>query len=191
MNKAVRAKTHLKENMTYRVFDKDGNVKPIFQQNKLFTWLMKKGIVSPHFIKIPFLLGRWQDHMVGANLITNAGMAGVASRINGDGSEAAFTYIAVGTGTTAAAATDTTLETEISDSGLSRAAATASRTTTDVTNDTARLQKTFSVTGTKAVTEAGALNAASVGVLLNRQVFSAINVVNGDSLQITIDVDVD
>lgn len=122
------------------------------------------------------------------NLITNAGLAGLASRTNGDGSEAAFTYLAVGTGTTAAAAGDTTLETEITDSGLARAAGTASRTTTTVTNDTARLTKTFSVTGTKAVTEIGILNAASTGTLLCRQVFTAVNVQNGDSLAVTYDV---
>lgn len=122
------------------------------------------------------------------NLITNAGLAGLASRINGDGSEAAFTYLAVGTGTTAANATDTTLETEIVDSGLARAAGTASRTTTTQTNDTARLTKTFSVTGTKAVTEIGILNAGSSGTLLCRQVFTAVNVQNGDSLAVTYDV---
>lgn len=122
------------------------------------------------------------------NLITNAGLAGLASRINGDGSEAAFTYIAVGTGTTAANAADTTLETEIADSGLARAAGTASRTTTTQTNDTARLTKTFSVTGTKAVTEIGILNAGSSGTLLCRQVFTAVNVQNGDSLAVTYDV---
>lgn len=122
------------------------------------------------------------------NLITNAGLAGLASRINGDGSEAAFTYLAVGTGTTAANAADTTLETEIADSGLARAAGTASRTTTTQTNDTARLTKTFSVTGTKAVTEIGILNAGSSGTLLCRQVFTAVNVQNGDSLAVTYDV---
>jgi hypothetical protein len=63
--------------------------------------------------------------------------------------------------------------------------------TTDVTNDTAQLVYTFTVTGTAAVTESGVFNAASSGVLLARQVFSAINVVNGDSLQITWKFDVD
>jgi len=122
------------------------------------------------------------------NLITSAGKAGIASRINGSGSEAAFTYLAVGVGTTAAAVGDTTLQTEITDSGLARVNATASRVTTSVTNDTARLTTTFTVTGTKAVTEAGILNAASVGTLLSRQVFTAVNVINGDSLQLTYSV---
>ena len=130
-------------------------------------------------------LGSYADSAVVNNLITNAGFAGMASRCNGAGSENPFTYLAVGTGTNAAAVGDTTLQTEITDSGLARASATCTRVTTTVTNDTAQLDKTFSVTGTKAVTECGALNAASGGVLPGRQVFTAVNVDNGDSLQIT------
>ena len=109
----------------------------------------------------------------------------MASRVNGDGGEAAFTYIAVGTGTTAAAAGDTALQTETSTSGLARAAGTASRITTTKTNDTAQVSKQFSVSGSVAVTEYGLLNAASVGTLLARQVQAAINVVNGDTLTVT------
>jgi len=124
-------------------------------------------------------------------MVTNAGKAGVASRINGAGSVPAFTYIAIGTGTTAAALTDTTLEAEITDAGGERASATCTRVTTDVTDDTAQDVVTFNFTGTKAVTEAGVLSAASSGVLLCRQVFTAVNVASGDSLQITFKVDVD
>lgn len=122
------------------------------------------------------------------NLITNPGFAAIASRLNGDGAEAVFGYIAVGTGTTAAAVTDTALQTELSTSGLSRAAATASRVTTSVTNDTARFSKTFTVTGSAAVTEIGILNASSGGTLLCRRVFSAYNVVNGDELTVRYDI---
>lgn len=118
------------------------------------------------------------------NLVTNAGKAEVAGLLNG-ATTGAFDYIAVGTGTTAAAAGDTALQTEIVDSGLARAQGTTSRITTTVTNDTAQVTKTFSVTGTKAVTEAGLLDAASAGIILARQVFAAVNVSNGDSLQIT------
>ena len=125
---------------------------------------------------------------ISKNLVTNAGFAGIASRLNGAGSEAVATYLAVGTGTNAAAAGDTTLQTEITDSGLARVSATASRVTTTVANDTARLATTFTVTGTKAVTEAGYLNAASSGVLFARSVFSAVNVINGDSLQLTYNI---
>lgn len=216
----LRAKSHLDENITYQLRDKDGNIKKLFKVNKLGQAIFRKmsklvanpievildkkgAVVSSHVktgvmnhlaaygLRIPFLTGQWVNELHVANLITNAGMAGVASRINGSGAEAAFTYIAIGTGTTAAVVANTTLETEITTGGGARAAATASRTTTDVTDDTATLVKTFALTATFAITEAGALNAASAGVLLNRQVFTAVNVINGDSLQITINIDVD
>jgi len=128
--------------------------------------------------------GQVKDEREIRNTITNAGLAEVAGLLNG-ATSGPFDYIAVGTGTTGAAAGDTALETETVDSGLARAQGTASRITTAQTNDTAQVTKTFSVTGSVAVTEAGLLDAASSGVLLARQTFSAINVANGDSLQIT------
>ena len=192
-----KARVGMRENVEYILRDKFGNIKPMFQENSFLRFLLKHSLISPLWINkwyaalvSPFF-GFWAQKRLVSNLITNAGMAGVASRINGSGGEAAFTYIGTGTGTTAANATDTTLETELAASGLTRAAATASRVTTDVTDDSARLTKTFSVTGTVAVTESGVFNAASSGVLLARQVFSAVNVVNGDSLAITWTIDVD
>lgn len=168
--------------MTFRVTDANGKAKQLWNENRLGKFVRKAfGLDLQGF----GLLGHYAGTMKIKNLVVSAGKAGVASRINGSGGEAAFTYLAVGTGVTAAAAGDTTLQTETATSGLSRASATVSRITTSVTNDTAQLDKTFSVTGTVAVTEAGALNAASSGTLLGRQVFSAVNVVNGDTLQIT------
>lgn len=126
-----------------------------------------------------------------ATVNTNTGFAAVASRICGAGSEAVFDYIAVGTGTTAAAAADTALETELSSDGLSRAQdGTTTRETTTETNDTAVVNVTFSVTGPQAVTESGLLNASSSGVLMVHDVFSAINVVNTNTLTITFKVQV-
>lgn len=190
MDKISKAKVALRENVEYVLRDKDGNVKKLFQPNKIGAWLLKHGIVPPT-LKLPVLLGNYADKLVVSNLVTNAGMAGVASRINGSGAEAAFTYIAIGIGTTAAAAGDTALGSEIVTGGGERGAATASRVTTDVTNDTAQLVLTYNFTGSFAVTESGVLNAASVGTLLARQVFSAVNVVSGDSLQVTWKFDVD
>lgn len=188
----AKARMRLKLNVNYVLRDKDGNVKPLFQPNKLAISLMKKGLLNPasNLARSP-IFGKWNNQMLISNLVTNAGMAGVASRINGAGGEAAFTYIALGTGTNAAAVGDTALQTEITNNGGARANASASRTTTDVSNDTARLQNTFNFTGTFAITESGVLNAASSGVLLARQVFTAVNVGNGDSLQVTWDIDVD
>lgn len=179
------------ENVQYELRDANGNLKPLFQEYKLTQFLIKKGILSPLWINTfyaplisPFL-GYWSDAKRVRNLVTTAGKAGAAGRLMGSGSPAAFTYIAVGTGVVAAAAGDTTLGTETAVSGLSRVAGTVSLVTTTVTNDTAQVTTTFSVTGTVAVTESGVLNAASAGTLLCRQVFSAINVVSGDSLAIT------
>lgn len=198
-------------NVEYVHRDKDGNVKQMFIENRLGTLILEfirskvsapideSGQVKPgllnhlaaYGLRIPFVTGRWSNARRIHNLITTAGKAGVASRINGSGAEAAFTYIAVGIGTTAANVADTTLESEIVDSGLERAAAAVSRVTTDTTNDSARLILTYTVTGTKAVTESGVLNAGAAGTLLARQVFSAVNVVSGDSLQVTWTFDVD
>lgn len=179
------------ENVAYQVRDAQGNVKPLFQEYPLTQYLMKKGIVTPTWINqwygslISPFLGYWSSEKKVRNLVTTVGKALVAGRINGSGAPAAATFIAVGTGTTAAAIGDTALQTETATSGLSRVAATASLITVTTTNDTAQLTTTFTVSGTVAVTESGVLNAASVGTLLCRQVFTAINVISGDSLAIT------
>jgi len=125
------------------------------------------------------------------NLVVAAGKAGIASRINGSGGEAAFTYIAIGTGTTSPANGNTTCETEITTNGGARANGTASRVTTDDTNDTAQVVVTYNFTGSFAVTESCLLNASSAGTLLSRQTFSAVNVVSGDALTVTWKIDVD
>jgi hypothetical protein len=185
------SRAKVRENVKYVLKDKDGNIKPIFQENRFAQWLLHTGRLNPLWINQWYrpLLAPFLGHMATekdiSNLITDAGRAILSGLINGSGAPAAFTYIAVGTGTTAAAVGDTTLQTESSTSGLSRAAGTVSRVTTTKTNDTAQITNTFSVTGTVAVTEAGLLNASSVGTLLCHQVFSAVNVVNTDSLQIT------
>lgn len=199
---------HMRENITYTLKDASGKALKLFQDNFLNRAIFgffrdnlgiqpigKDGMVKPgilnhlaaYGLRIPFVTGFWTYEMKAANLVTSAGKAAIASRFNGSGSEAAFTYIALGTGTTAAAVGDTTLQTEITDSGLTRQSATVSRTTTTVTNDTARLTYTWTASGSKAVTESGCLNAASLGVLANRQVFSAVNLVSGNSFQATHD----
>lgn len=204
-----RGRMRLAENVNYQLRDKDGNLKSLFAVNKLGRAILeraragysaynndgsqKSGLratIAINGLQIPFLTGRFTKSMTISNLVTNAGFGGVASRTNGAGAEAAFTYIAIGTGAVAAAVTDTTLGAEITTLGGQRAAATASRTTTGTTNDTATLVNTFTFTGAFAVTESGVLNAASLGVLLCRQVFSAINVASGDSLQIIWNVDI-
>jgi hypothetical protein len=186
-------------NVRMRHLDRYGHVKPIFQENALCISLIKSGRLSPLWINrwyssllAPFL-GYWATEKDGRNAVTDAGRAAVASRINGSGGAAAFTSIGQGTGTTAAAAGDTALQTGVKADGtadggvhaLATASVTVSRVTTTVTNDTAQLVGTVSETATIAVTESGVFNADTSGTLLCRQTFSAVNVVSGDSLQFT------
>ena len=133
----------------------------------------------------------WRDGQLfavrdGHNLVTSAGKAAVAGLINGVISNF-FEYVAIGIGAVAAVAGDTTLGIEITTYGGSRASGTTSRSTLNVTDDTANVAKTFTITagGTFAVTEAGLLDSASTGILLARQVFSALNVIVSDTLAIT------
>jgi len=118
------------------------------------------------------------------DVITDVGKAQVAGLINGVVT-APFQYIAIGTGTTAEAASDTALQTEIA-----RKSATASRTTTNVTNDTAQLEATFSsadgLSGTSNVSESGVFDSSTGGNMLCRQTFTAIALDwdAGDSLQV-------
>jgi len=122
--------------------------------------------------------GKVKDYRKIKNLVVSAGKAQVAGLING-ATTGVFNYIAIGTGTTAPASTDTALGAEVA-----RASATVGRTTTNVTNDTATWSATFNFTASYAITEAGIFNASTGGTMLARQTFSAVNVVSGDSLTI-------
>lgn len=91
-----------------------------------------------------------------------------------------FGYIAIGTGTNAAAVGDTALQTEVA-----RAAATLSNPSAG----TLRMVATFAAgIGTGGITESGLLDAASSGNLLARQVFAVVNKGAGDSLTVTWDI---
>ncbi len=89
-----------------------------------------------------------------------------------------FKYHDGGVGTTAEAIGDTAMETT---DGESR----TSGTQTESADNAYRSVGTIAYTSTKAVTEHGLFNDASAGTLMDRTVFAAINVVNGDSIQFT------
>jgi len=118
------------------------------------------------------------------NIVTSAGKARDAGLFNGVFTTP-FTWLAIGLGTAAAATGDTALGSEVTTSGGARATATCTTATTTVAGDTAQLVKQWDFTGTFAVTESGIFDASTAGNLAARQVFSAVNVVSGDSLQIT------
>lgn len=191
-NQALGGVIPFLDNVEIRHLDKDGNIKPIFQENWLFRKLMEFGILSPHSYKIPFLLGFWSDVKIGHNVVVNASRAVISARLYGT-SLAAFAAIGAGTGATAAAAGDTALQTGVKGDGtgdggvhvIPTASVTWSSVTTTQTNDTAQAVGTAAFTATVAVTESGVFNADTNGTMLAHQVFSAINVVSGDNIQFT------
>jgi len=204
MNYAVKATPiyagmiALDTNVQMRHLDSFGNAKPIFQEFGFVGYLIKHGYISPNWINWPVLgflmrpfMGFWSDVKHTRNGVTTVGKAAVAGLINGVGSVPVFASIGQGTGTTAFAAGDTTLQTEVTAAGGAAsgvhavAAATASLVTTTTTNDTSQLVGTVSEAATIAITESGVFNATTNGTLLCRQTFTAVNVVSGDSLQFT------
>jgi len=110
------------------------------------------------------------------NLVVNTGLAYIASRMK-DTTDTAMSHMAVGAGTTAAAAGDTALGSELGRVAL---------TSTTVTSNAVAYVATFGAgTGTGAVTEAGILNAGSGGTLLCRTVFDVVNKSADDTLSVT------
>ena len=109
--------------------------------------------------------GNLKDQRELTNLVVDDGLEFIASRMK-DASSSVMSHMAIGTGSSAAAASDTTLGTEAARVALTSTTVTAS-------------------TGTGAITEAGILNNSSGGSLLCRTVFSVINKGASDSMTIT------
>lgn len=113
-----------------------------------------------------------------SNLVVTAGKNHIADQLSSAPGQAAMSHMAVGTGTTAAAAGDTALGTEVDRNALT--------SRTDATNVVTYVGNWAAGDATNsALAEAGILNAASGGTLLARAVFTAINKGASDTLQIT------
>ncbi len=119
------------------------------------------------------------------NTIMNAGKVEISGLILTDIGGTAFDYLAIGTGTGAPNATETALLGE-----KYRSAGTGSQETTTVTDDTARLTTSVSITSSVSITEAGIFNSDSAGAMLARTTFSAVSVNNGDTVNLGYDVKV-
>ena len=116
---------------------------------------------------------------------TNLGFAMVADLVGNVTPVAAVTYLAVGTGSTAADPTQTTLVAETTTDGLARASATVSRVTTTVANDTLQLLKEWTATGVVLLREIGAFNASSNGTMLARKVYDLFTTADTDHVKMT------
>ena len=119
--------------------------------------------------------GQVEEHNL-HNLVVDIGLNYIVSRMK-DTSETAMSHMAIGSGTTSAAAGDTALESQLGRVSL---------TSTTVSTNTVTYVASFGAgTGTGAVTEAGILNDVTTGTLLCRTVFPVVNKQSGDSMTVT------
>jgi len=126
--------------------------------------------------------GTVEEHgLVSTKVVTDAGVQAFVDALQGTFTISNFKYHGSGTSSTAEDVGNTTLGTEV-----------ASRATGSQTEGAAanvyRSVGTIAYSGTFAIVEHGLFSASSAGTLLDRSVFSAINVVNGDSIQFTYDL---
>lgn len=161
--------------------DKDGNIKPMFQENALWRFFKK---VFNLDLQIPYLFGKWTTQVIKRNTITSVGKQIAAQQVGGT-TTAPVTAMAIGVGTPSA----TALGSESTTNGGSRGAATVTNQTTDSTGDTERWVKTFTFTGVLVLTEEGLFDDnSSGGNMLASQTFSAVTTANTDTLTITHNV---
>lgn len=125
--------------------------------------------------------------LVSTKLVTDAGVAYIVDDWDGGANVIDnFNYHGCGTGTTAEAAGDTALVTE-STTALNPDSTRATGTKSQPSANVMRTVGTLTFDASAAVTEHGVFSqeATGGGTLLDRSVFSAINVVSGDSIQFT------
>jgi hypothetical protein len=132
--------------------------------------------------------------LMGLKLVTTAGVTKIVDflRANDTTTATNFKFHGFGTGSTAEATADTALVTE----ETTQYVTDNTRPTGTQTNNGATVYRTVATYapdsgGTRAITEHGVFSAATAGTLLDRTVFSAVNLVaSADSLQITYDLTV-
>lgn len=133
----------------------------------------------------PWWQRTWERiHFDERGLVTNAGAFYLTETFVSDSSEPldVFVNMDCGTGNTAAAVTQTALVTPY---GGSRATAVNTASNSVPGSPTMTSVGTISFSGSFAIVEWGLFSASSSGTMWDRRVFSAINVVNGDSIQFT------
>ncbi len=161
-----------------KLFDASGKERKLFKVNSLWSNFHK---LTGLDLKIPFLFGSWGFGGIKLNTVTNLGRQVCAQQLGGT-TTTPCTAIAIGIGSPST----TALGSEITTGGGARGAAAVTNITTTNTGDTEQWVKTFTFTLSFAITEEGLFdNNSSGGNLVASQSFSAVNVVNTDTLQVT------
>lgn len=156
-------------------------------------WRMLLAVAVAKITHLPVMYGQLALQVIRADggiinygvvtyrVVTTAGVNAIAASMLSNATTPlidAYDFHASGTGVGSEVVGDTTLGT---DSGVARVSGTP-------TNPSANLYRsigTQTYTSTLAITEHGLFSASTSGTLLDRSVFSAVNVVNGDSIQFT------
>jgi len=129
-------------------------------------------------IKLYDANGVLKEHRDINNVVVTVGKAFLAAWLTqSTQSDYFMRYVGLGTGASAASASDTSLQTELS-----------TRSAGNLTNSTNvwQNQATFGPgVDTGAITEAGLFSASSAGTMMARQVFAVVNKGASDSLQLT------
>ena len=141
----------------------------------------KTNLIGTYNFEIKDVNGKIRDTFEVKNLVTTVGFAQLAL-LAGDATAVPFTYLAVGTSSTAVDISDTTLNAETKTNGLERVAGTVSRVTTTGTNDTYKITTTWTATGSVSVEEVGVFNAASGGTVLSHALTGTKAVTSGETL---------
>lgn len=171
--------------------------------NRANLWRGARRVLAARALRLPHMYGslflevlRSDGTVVDLGLasmrvVTTVGVKFICDDLNNSTTDCStFKFHGFGTGTNAEAASDTTLQTELTTqyaTDSTRPTGTQGSATVS-TNATYTTVATLSPDsgGTLAITEHGIFSASSSGTLLDRSVFSAVNLVAGsDSLQAT------
>lgn len=143
-------------------------------------WLTMTAQLSAQLVKADGVIVDYG--VLGRRVVTNAFVNDLVDELQAYSGIDNYKYHDSGTGTTAESASDTAIEI---DDGESRAAGTQ---TEGASANIYRSVGTINYSASKAITEHGLFDAATAGTLMDRTVFSAINVANGDSIQFTYEL---
>jgi hypothetical protein len=115
------------------------------------------------------------------NMVVTAGLNFIAGRLNNSAPPTPMSHMAIGSSSTAAALTDTTLGTEIGSGGRVSLATTGGV----ISGKTITFSASFGTSIVADVKEAGVFNAGTAGTMLCRTVFPTIPMLSGDTLTIS------
>lgn len=170
--------------------------------NRRHLWRGLRRVAAARALRLPHFYGQvWLTltradgtivplGLASLRVVTTAGVNYIVDAFQNSVELENLKYHAIGTGTNAEASGDTALQTELTTQYNPDNTRATGTTTEGASANIYRTVGTNTVDATVAITEHGILSQAATGggTLLDRSVFSAVNMVSGDSLQSTYDL---